>query len=72
LEKAYENKRMTYVQLSDSEWEKIREFLRADPNVYVGKDKEACHRFVEAVKMVRAQWGAMAVTAKRVWEVEYL
>ena len=41
---------MTDVKLTDSEWEKIREFLRADPNVYVGKDEQACRRFVEAVK----------------------
>ena len=50
---------MTDVKLTDSEWEKIREFLRADRNVYVGKDEQACRRFVEAVKWSSgsgAQW----------------
>ena len=50
---------MTDVRLSDEEWEKVRDFLQEDPNVYVGKDEQACRRFVEAVKWVSrsgAQW----------------
>lgn len=50
---------MTDVTLSDEEWAKIREFLKQDTNAYVGKDEEACRRFVEAVKWIDrsgAQW----------------
>jgi len=50
---------MTDVRLSDEEWVKVRDFLREDPNAYVGKDENACRRFVEAVKWVSrsgAQW----------------
>jgi len=50
---------MTDVRLTDNEWTKIRDFLERDPNAYVGKDKSACRRFVEAVKWVSrsgAQW----------------
>lgn len=39
---------MTNVQLSDDQWTKIRDFLRDDPNAYVGQEAE-CRRFVEAV-----------------------
>jgi transposase len=50
---------MTDVRLSDDQWTKIREFLRQDPNAYIGKDEQACRRFVEAVKWMSrsgAQW----------------
>ena len=50
---------MTDVRLTDEQWTKIRDFLLQDPNAYVGKDEEACRRFVEAVKWVSrsgAQW----------------
>ena len=50
---------MTDVRLSDDQWTKIRDFLRHDPNAYVGKDEQACRRFVEAVKWMSrsgAQW----------------
>ena len=50
---------MTDVKLTDLEWEKIRDFLRKDPNAYIGKDEQACRRFVEAVKWISrsgAQW----------------
>jgi hypothetical protein len=30
-------------------WEKIRDFLRDDPNTYVGRDESACLSYVEAV-----------------------
>ena len=49
---------MSDVRLSDDQWRKIRDFLRQDPNVYVGKEAE-CRRFVEAVKWISrsgAQW----------------
>src|SRR5829696_5385431 len=49
---------MTDVRLSDDQWTKIRDCLRADPNVYVGNEAE-CRRFVEAVKWMSrsgAQW----------------
>ena len=50
---------MTDVRLTDDQWTKIRDFLRQDPNTYIGKDEQACRRFVEAVKWMRrsgAQW----------------
>jgi transposase len=50
---------MTDVRLTDDQWTKIRDFLRDDPNAYVGKDEQACRRFVEAVKWISrsgAQW----------------
>lgn len=50
---------MTDINLTDNEWTKIRDFLLQDPNAYVGKDEDACRKFVEAVKWVSrsgAQW----------------
>lgn len=41
---------MTNVTLTDTEWMRIRAFLKDDPNAYVGTDEAACRRFVEAVK----------------------
>jgi transposase len=49
---------MTDVRLTDDQWTKIREFLKQDPNAYVGNEAE-CRRFVEAVKWISrsgAQW----------------
>ena len=49
---------MTDVKLTDDEWTKVRDFLRRDPNVYVGNEA-VCRRFVEAVKWTSrsgAQW----------------
>jgi transposase len=49
---------MTDVRLSDDHWTKIREFLKQDPNAYVGNEAE-CRRFVEAVMWIDrsgAQW----------------
>ena len=49
---------MTNVRLQDDQWTKIRDFLRDDPNVYVGNETE-CRRFVEAVIWISrsgAQW----------------
>lgn len=50
---------MTDVRLTDEQWTRIRDFLRQDPNAYIGKDEQACRRFVEAVKWISrsgAQW----------------
>jgi transposase len=41
---------MTNVTLTDTEWTRIRAFLKDDPNAYIGTDEAACRRFVEAVK----------------------
>jgi transposase len=63
---------MTDVRLSDDQWTKIRDFLRDDPNAYVGKDEQACRRFVEAVKWMSrsgAQWRLLPA-ACRIWELE--
>ncbi len=49
---------MTTVRLTDEQWEKIQEFLRQDPNTYVGNEAE-CRCFVEAVMWISrsgAQW----------------
>jgi transposase len=49
---------MTSVRLSDDQWTKIRDFLKADPNAYVGQEAD-CRRFVEAVLWIGrsgAQW----------------
>jgi transposase len=50
---------MTDIRLSDDEWGKIREFLRQESRAYIGRDEQACRRFVEAVKWMSrsgAQW----------------
>ena len=50
---------MTDVRLTDDQWTKMRDFLRQDPNTYIGEDEQACRRFVEAVKWISrsgAQW----------------
>lgn len=50
---------MTTVKLTDEQWEKIRDFLREDPNAYVGSDESECRRFVEGVIWISrsgAQW----------------
>ena len=39
---------MTTVRLPDKQWTKIRDFLRGDPNAYIGDEAE-CRRFVEGV-----------------------
>ena len=49
---------MTNVRLQDDQWTKIRDFLKDDPNAYVGNEAE-CRRFVEAVIWIDrsgAQW----------------
>lgn len=40
---------MTSVKLNDQQWEKIRDFLRHEPNAYIGRDENECRYFVEAV-----------------------
>jgi transposase len=50
---------MTDIPLSDEEWGKMRKFLRQESRVYVGRDEQACRRFVAAVKWMSrsgAQW----------------
>ncbi|MCI0713885.1 MAG: IS5 family transposase [Chloroflexi bacterium] len=46
------------MRLTDEQWVKIRDFLREDPNAYVGNEAD-CRRFIEAVKWISrsgAQW----------------
>jgi transposase len=50
---------MTDVRLTDDDWNRIRNFLRDDPNAYIRTDEAACRGFIEAVKWVSrsgAQW----------------
>jgi transposase len=49
---------MTDVRLNDEQWIKIRDYLKTDPNAYVGKEAE-CRLFLEAVKWISrsgSQW----------------
>jgi transposase len=49
---------MTDVRLTDDQWTKIRDFLKRDPNAYVGNETQ-CRLFLEAVKWMSrsgAQW----------------
>ncbi len=50
---------MTTVRLTDEQWTKMRAFLQGDPHVYLGRNEQACRRFVEAVLWIDrsgAQW----------------
>ena len=42
---------MTDMRLNDDQWEKIRDYLKTDPNAYVGKEAD-CRLFLEAVKWI--------------------
>jgi hypothetical protein len=44
---------MTDIRLTNDDWAKIRDFLRQVPHASVGRDEQACRRFVEAVKSKR-------------------
>ena len=49
---------MSNVRLADHQWTKIRDFLKQDPNAYVGNEAN-CRRFVEAVLWISrsgSQW----------------
>lgn len=49
---------MTTIRLTDKQWTKVRDFLKQEPNVYLGKEAE-CRLFVEAVMWITrsgAQW----------------
>ncbi len=49
---------MTSIRLADEQWTKIRDFLKQDPNVYLGNEAN-CRLFVEAVIWIcrsGAQW----------------
>ena len=49
---------MTDVRLNDEQWIQIRDYLKTDPNAYVGNETE-CRRFLEAVKWISrsgSQW----------------
>ncbi len=49
---------MATIKLTEAEWNKIRDFLKAETRVYVGNEAE-CRRFVEGVLWITrsgAQW----------------
>jgi transposase len=47
---------MTDIKLTETEWTKIRDFLREDPRAYIGKEA-SCRRFIEAVKWMSRSGG---------------
>ena len=50
---------MTTITLSNEQWTKLHAFLRSERQAYVGRDEQACRRFVEAVLWIDrsgAQW----------------
>ena len=50
---------MSTVKLDDTQSTKIRDFLKADLNAYIGKNEEECRRFVESVLWISrsgSQW----------------
>ena len=54
---------MTTVKLDDTQWNKIRDFLKADARAYVGEETE-CRQFVEGVIWIGrsgAQWRLLPV-----------
>lgn len=57
---------MTDIKLTKEQWDKIRDFLRQDPNAYIGKDETECRRFVEAVK-----WMSRSGASWRLLPAEY-
>ena len=61
---------MTDIRLSDEDWGKIREFLRREPHAYLGRDENACRRFLGRGEVDEPQRRAMASAACRVWRVE--
>ncbi len=63
---------MRTVRLQNTQWTKIRDFLRTDPNAYVGNEAE-CRRFVEAVLWMSrsgAQWRLLPAEYGR-WNTVY-
>jgi len=49
---------MKSIRLTDEQWTKIRDFLKEDPNVYLGNEAK-CRQFLEAVIWISrsgAQW----------------
>lgn len=55
---------MSTVALRDDQWEKILQFLRSCPQVYVGQEAQ-CRRFVEGVLWIArsgAQWRLLPET----------
>ena len=49
---------MSDIRLTNEQWIKIRDYLKTDPNAYVG-DEAKCRRFLEAIKWINrsgSQW----------------
>jgi transposase len=64
---------MASVHLQDREWIKIRDFLRSDPNAYIGTDEDDCRRFVEGVLWITrsgASWRLLPAEYGR-WNTVY-
>ena len=56
---------MSSVRLEDTQWTKIREFLKSDPHAYIGNGEE-CRHFVEGVL-----WMSRSGSQWRLLPVEY-
>ena len=55
---------MTDVRLNDDQWEKIRDYLKTDPNAYVGKEAD-CRLLLDSVKWISrsgSQWRLLPET----------
>ena len=57
---------MSAEKLDDTQWTKIRDFLKADPNAYIEKNKEECCSFVEGLL-----WISRSVSRWRLLPTEY-
>lgn len=57
---------MSTVKLTENQWSKIRDFLQADPNAYIGKNENECRRFVEGVL-----WMSRSGSSWRLLPAEY-
>ena len=61
--------RMSSVTLSPHQWSRMLEFLRDEPNLYIGAEAD-CKRFIEAIVWMSRSGRAMEDASGRIREVE--